>query len=100
MHLIETSLEIQFSQDREQWHAGPAQGSDLFFRTRAVIDGTPTQWKVYCLPACFTGVPVYNVWRMLKEMPEPPMTAEEYDEMKADTEIIRSIVEMYDGHAR
>lgn len=91
MQTIEKRLEIQFSQDRQHWHDGPAERGSLFFRTRAVIGGVPTEWKTYCLPACFIGAPIPTVWQMIKDM-EPIMTVEEYDTMCAVTEAIRELI--------
>ncbi len=93
MKTIESRLEIQFSQDRKTWREGLAQGGDLFFRTRSVISGVPTRWKAYCLPAYFIGVPIPVVWHMLKDMPEKPITVEEYDTMCAVADAIGKLVE-------
>ena len=47
--------EIEFSSDTDNWHTGRAKKGDLFYRTRTVIDGEPTHWKAFLLPACCIG---------------------------------------------
>lgn len=85
----EQHKEIEFSEDRAHWHTGIAEKGDLFYRTRTVIDGEPTEWKAFLLPICFIGVPVWQVWHLMKEM--EPYPTEDYDAFDADLEKIKDI---------
>ena len=82
-----TDKEIEFSQDREHWHTGCAERGDLFYRTRAVIDGTPTRWKAFLMPICFIGAPLWQVWQMMREL--EPYPVEAYDEFVENLDRIK-----------
>lgn len=68
--------EIEFSSDTDNWHTGRAEKGDLFYRTRTVIDGEPTQWKAFLLPSCCVDAPIWQVWELIKAY--PPYPIEEY----------------------
>lgn len=82
--------EIEFTADREHWHTGRAEGGDLFYRTRTVLNGTPTAWKAYLLPVCFIGQPLWMVWELLKET--DPYSVEEYDEFQGNLKLWKAVI--------
>ncbi len=82
MVTVEQHKEIEFTGDRETWHTGPAQPWDLFYRTRTVIDGQPTEWKVFVMPSVFVKKPLWIVWNLMKEI--EPYPVEAYDAFEAD----------------
>ena len=84
--------EIEFTQDRELWHGGMAVGRDLFYRTRAVINGEPTEWKEFLIPELFIDTPVWMVWEMMKEKDFKPSPAEEYDRFEKLLQKVRDSI--------
>ena len=92
----ERHKEIEFTRDREEWHAGRAEKGDLFYRTRTVIDGEPTEWKAFLLPSCFIGVPVWQVWHLIQA--SEPYSVEDYDAFDEDLQRIKDGI--YVGQAQ
>ena len=96
MKPIDVEKEIEFSGNRINWHSGVAVGGDLFYRTRTVIGSTATAWKVFLMPACFIGMPIYQVWHYLSQ--NKPTSAEEYDAFHKDIlDPIKKLVEAYEN---
>lgn len=82
--------EIEFTADRVNWHTGRAEGGDLFYRTRTVIGGTPTQWKAFVMPSCLIGQPLWMVWQMLKET--DPYPVEKYDKFQGELKLLKALI--------